>query len=294
MKFKLLLSFLILISFFLLTNNVYAKDRTVTCKESGCAIDDDSALFKYSNVYPTWSKTKEVEIKNKYPKSMKAFVDISNHNFKDSNFDDVFEIEITKSGKNIYGPTSLEKFESKGIVSLGTISSDASKTYEFKVKMIDVGNEYQGKSIKFDLDLKFEAKEVEKETVVSTSVINSVVQQVLGKFTQSETKKPIEKETKHENEKSEKEVFVSEASGEVLGENDCKSNSWWLLLYIAILILLVIHVIFPNRYLKIAALFVSAISAYFIFTNVCEIIFTIIALGLGLLFLFDLKKLIKE
>lgn len=294
MKIKLLLTFLIFLGFVLINNKVYASDRTVVCKESGCKIDDNSALFKYSNVYPTWSKSKEVKIKNDYPSLMKVYVDISDHNFKNTGFDDVFEIEIKKSGKNIYGPKTLKDFESKGKVSLGTISKDSDKTFEIKVKMKDVGNEYQGKSIKFDLDLKFEAQEVADNTVVSTPVINRVIQQVLGKSTQAEFKKPTVEDNNTSNSQTKKEEIKDQDTGEILGEKDCESNYFWLFTYLLTILLLISLWFFQNNYLKLIVLFTSAISAYFIYLNICDFIFTIFAIALGLLSFLDLKSLLSK
>lgn len=282
-------SFFLLILIFFLSSpgSSSAADREVVCKESGCKIDTDSAIFDYTDIYPNWSKSKEVKITNKYPKPINVYIDLSDHSFKNTDFDSVFDFKIERDGKLIYGPVTLEKFEKKGKVKLGVIKENSNKIFTFKINMKDVGNEYQAKSIKFDLDLKFEAEEFKegvKETKKSGDYI-SYVNNVLGLSTTkpSDFKNPLVETELNGN---------KDNTDKVLGSSDCKSNFWWLLPYLLLILLLFVQTLFSVKYIKFIILVATVASAYFIHINICGLIFTVLALCLGLLTLLDLRKLI--
>ena len=136
-----------------------AAGMEVSCGPGGCTLSTSDPLFSESEIYPGWSITKSVKAKNTYPEDRHFAVSVEGATFSDSTppLSDVLTVTITEleSGTVVYGPKSITDWKADGLVTLSTIPPGGERNYDFVVELTDVGNEYQGKSLSFDLNLGF-------------------------------------------------------------------------------------------------------------------------------------------
>jgi len=161
-KIKLLAGSLIIASFFLLfISRVWAVGMEVSCGTGGCTLSTTDPLFLESNLYPGWSTTKTVKAKNNYAQDRDFAVEVAGGTFSDSapSLAEILTITITEqeSSAVVYGPKTIKEWKDEGFVVLSTIPAGGERNYELEVAMGDVGNEYQGKALGFDLSLGFES-----------------------------------------------------------------------------------------------------------------------------------------
>jgi hypothetical protein len=121
-----------------------------------------SPLFKILNIKPGDEETRKIDITNKNKEKVLIYTKgvRKNNNTFDLRLDEVLFITIKNNDSIVYGEGSLTGIKTlqnffyesgKGIL-LGTIKSRENKKYNISVKFTDsAGNEYQGKSVVFDL-----------------------------------------------------------------------------------------------------------------------------------------------
>lgn len=161
-RVKLLAGSIVIASFlFLFISRVWAVGMEVSCGTGGCTLSTTDPLFSESNLYPGWSIIKTVKAKNNYGEDRDFAVKVKGVTFSDSSpsLAEVLTITITKqeSSAVVYGPKTINQWRDDGFVVLSAISAGGERNYDLEVVMGDVGNEYQGKSLSFDLDLGFES-----------------------------------------------------------------------------------------------------------------------------------------
>jgi len=139
-------------------------DLTIDCSTGGCSASPTGALFSEGNIYPGWNVTKRLDAKNNYPEDRSFAIEVKNSNFSDStpSLAQLLTITIKKSGEAtpLYGPTTIEAWKNAHYLILSNVPHGGNQIYELVVSMSDVGNEYQGRELKFDLDLGFETAPV--------------------------------------------------------------------------------------------------------------------------------------
>lgn len=150
-----------------------AADETIACDSNGCS-GITGPIFSETNLSPDSSITKTLTAQNNYPENRDFLLEINTTSFSDSTpaMGDVLSITITEqeSSNLVYGPKTLSELKDDGEVTLSNIPSGEERNYDLAVVMDDAGNDYQGKSLTFDLTLGFEAiAEGTAETSGSTS-----------------------------------------------------------------------------------------------------------------------------
>lgn len=292
MKNKLLITFILVLSFFTFTGPVYAADASVTCDSDGCNISGDDPLFDEDNIYPGWSIIKTLKAKNEYGEDREFMVEVDNLDV-DSNFPltDVLKIEIREDGEtdNIYGPEDLEDWEDEKDLPLGYIAESDSTTYEFIITMDpSAGNEYQGKSTSFDLKLGFDT-----EPVVEGASTSSY-EQALGIGGQLFGFGQIQGEATEEE--SPTEIPVVEGVRDEV-EDVCKDPWWWFLVF---LVQMLLHLLFmfaikkEKRNFKVTLQILTGLGFMYIFwKNFCPT-WDVYAAGIIGIFFTTISYRIKE
>jgi hypothetical protein len=179
-KLRPYLLVVLIISFLgVLIRSTGASDADIACGDTGCS-GLGGAIFNEANLAPGGSVSKSVSATNNYSDARNFGVEISDANFVDS-FPSMAEqlivsIKDGPGGAILYGPKSVLQWKSDGVVILSEIGAGESKEYVFDVYFNDVGNEYQAKTLNFDLNFGFEGG----EAVSGTSTTASSNSQVLG------------------------------------------------------------------------------------------------------------------
>ena len=159
-KFKPYLLIVLLFSFvFFWTDITGASDASLTCSDSGCS-GIAGAIFNEGNMAPGDMVTKTLTVINNYSEPRNFGVQVSDTNFNDSTpslaQEMIVVIKDTSDSSVLYGPKTLNEWKSDGLVNLSQIANGSSKEFIFEVNFNDVGNEYQEKSLSFDLIFGFE------------------------------------------------------------------------------------------------------------------------------------------
>jgi hypothetical protein len=162
-KLKLLIGFgLVLSLVFPFVGLAQAADLEITCSSGNCSSTGDKPLFLETNIFPGWSKTKVVKAINNYDQGVVFATKIANL-APAGGLSDVLTISIKKRGEaaNIY-EDNLTNLKNYGYLPLSTFSGP-SQEYDFTVKIQEsAGNDYQGLSTSFDLNLGFEVSPIEE------------------------------------------------------------------------------------------------------------------------------------
>lgn len=177
-KIKPLLLIILLVSsfLFLAIGKTGASDATLSCGDSGCG-GIGGAIFNESNLTPGDLITKTLTVSNNYSQARSFAVEVAGSSFSDSSpsLADELSVTITDNSDStvLYGPKTLSQWKNDGFVNLVTIDPGASNEFLFEVTFDDVGNDYQGLSLSFDLNFGF-------EEVVESSSSTTSSGQVLG------------------------------------------------------------------------------------------------------------------
>jgi len=188
----LLLILLISSFLFLAIGKTGASDATLSCSDSGC-IGIIGAIFNEANITPGALILKSLTVTNNYSQTRSFAVEVSGASFSDSTPSLADELVVTikdnAESSVIYGPKTLREWKDNGFVNLVSINPGNSKEFLFEISFSDVGNDYQGLSLSFDLNFGFE--EVEESTGststqgISDSSSTSSSGQVLGVSTEN-------------------------------------------------------------------------------------------------------------
>lgn len=147
-----------------------ASDATLSCGDSGCSAIG-GAIFNETNITPGALIAKTLTATNNYSQARSFAVEVSGSSFSDSSPSLADELSVTIKDNSdaavLYGPKTLSHWKNDGFVNLASIDPGASKEFLFEVNFSDVGNDFQGLSMSFDLNFGFE--EVEESTQTSSS-----------------------------------------------------------------------------------------------------------------------------
>jgi hypothetical protein len=160
------IAFLVVIglAFFTFSLPVKAVDLTVTCDSGGCSSTGTKPLFSETNMFPGMETTKTVKAVNNYNQTREFAVEAVNLD-SPGDLDKVLEIEIVESGSSavVYSQDILANFADQyHILSDVPNLGDNFNEYLVTVSLPSwVGNDFQDKSLSFDLNLGFEMVEEE-------------------------------------------------------------------------------------------------------------------------------------
>lgn len=140
-------------------SKVSAEDKiTVKLNDSNGQHLQGNELFKVDNIYPGWSQTKTIYVKNKsvnYDTDLYFLLDVNG----DKKLAKELKLYVTRLGSNqsvrIGGSGDRYDLDSADDeeLFLDRLSKDAGKRYRIKIKFDkDAGNEFQGLSTEFDMD----------------------------------------------------------------------------------------------------------------------------------------------
>lgn len=164
-KTKLSLTALALFVFqVIFVSPAFAEDKiTVKLNDSDGPHLQGDALFEAENIYPGWSSSKTIYIKNKsetYDTDLYFMLDVNG----DKRLAKELKLYVTRLGSNqsvrIGGSNDRYDLDSadEEELFLDRLSKDAGKRYRIKIKFDeDAGNEFQGLATEFDMDFTIEA-----------------------------------------------------------------------------------------------------------------------------------------
>ncbi len=124
-------------------------------------------LFKADNIYPGWSSSKTIYVKNKsetYETDLYFMLDVHEGGDAEEKLSKKLKLYVTRLGSNksvrIGGSNdrfTLNSADEEDLF-LDRLSKDAGKRYTIKIKFDeDAGNEFQGLSTNFDIDFTIKA-----------------------------------------------------------------------------------------------------------------------------------------
>ncbi len=145
-----------------LSSTVLATDLTVTCDESSCTSSPSSGpVFNESNMLPLDTITRTVKVENTSGNSLNFATEVVDAAFSDTTppLSGILTVTITEqeSVSVVYGPETIEQWKTDGFVILSSVPGGGERNYDFTITMANVGNDYQGKTLIFDLNLGFDA-----------------------------------------------------------------------------------------------------------------------------------------
>lgn len=147
-------------SLFLSTNAVEAADLTVQCNLNSCTSAPlGQTLFTETNVVPGDLYLREVNVCNNANESLTFALEVSNFVDSSPSIGQVMNFKIidAQSLMLTYGPVSLANLSQQGYILISGISANTCRDYSFVVSFENVGNEYQQKTLVFDLGFGFDA-----------------------------------------------------------------------------------------------------------------------------------------
>lgn len=123
-------------------------------------------LFADLNIIPGDKTTKWVSVNNTSGENLNAKVVVDYYEDNDS-LASQMNILIN-SGADIFYEDSLANFFSDGEANLSSVLADSSKVYDFTISFLDeAGNDYQGKSMNFDISISLESESGAIQTLSS-------------------------------------------------------------------------------------------------------------------------------
>src|SRR3989304_7556629 len=157
-----------------------ASDVSLTCSDSGCT-GISGAIFNEINLAPGDNISKTLTAVNNYAENRNFGVEVTPSNFLDSDPSLAQELNVTikdsSGGSTLYGPKTIMDWKNDGLIVLSQMASGELKEFLFEISFNDVGNDYQGKSLNFDLNFGFEGGATASTSTTSTASSGS---QVLG------------------------------------------------------------------------------------------------------------------
>jgi len=126
-----------------------AADYLITCNDSGC---DSGGLAFFSDVVvaPGESATRSLEIVNNDNEQINVNINAAKKSGTDEDFISYISVVITDVGGPQIFSGIAEDFLGQTI-NLGAVAAGKVKAIDFTISLADVGNEYQGKKVNFDL-----------------------------------------------------------------------------------------------------------------------------------------------
>lgn len=142
---------------------IAAPALTVTCDGTpgGCASNPlNGAIFNETNILPIDTFEKELKAINTSADNLNFAVEVVDPFILNENvLSDVITITIQEieSASVKYGPKTITQWKNDGFILLSNIPAGSERNYLFTAAFANVGNYYQGKTLRFDLRLGFDA-----------------------------------------------------------------------------------------------------------------------------------------
>ncbi len=167
---KILLTFVLMISLFLASGSIaYAASDF----EVNFHVPSGQPIFNISNMKPGDQTQRTIDVKNKSDASKTSRIKgVKTGGVGDNlKIEHVLSLTIKEGNTILYGPATVEQFltdsNNPSGIELSSISKNKTKTYKILVVFpVSAGNEYQGKSVNFDVLID--------DFVVQKVVINEV------------------------------------------------------------------------------------------------------------------------
>jgi hypothetical protein len=155
---KILLILALTVSAYGVFSLYQAKNDSSTVKAYGTlTVNFHSTLpgnpvFDITNFLPGQSTNKNIDVKNDANNTEVFVKGIKKSPNTNPKLENVLDLKIAQGSSVLYSK-KLSNFFNDDKISLGKINKNQSKTYNFNVTFeTSAGNEYQGKSVKFDMD----------------------------------------------------------------------------------------------------------------------------------------------
>lgn len=130
-------------------------------------IFESKPLFSDLNILPGDESTKWVSVKNNEAEDLNVKVEVDSY-WDDDSLAKQMRIVIN-SGVDIYYDETLEQFFSDGEASLSSVLAGSKKVYDSTISFLDAtGNDYQGKSLEFNISISAVSESGETQKVSST------------------------------------------------------------------------------------------------------------------------------
>lgn len=152
---------ILLMTSFLFSNQALAQGSVDIIYEA-------DPLFSDLNILPGDESIKWVDVKNGRDEDLSVRVVVDSFEDDDS-LGSQMEISIY-SGSEIFYSDTLKNFFSNGEVDLLSIPKETEKQYDFKINFLNTtGNDYQGKSLNFNISIAVEGEESGSSEPISSS-----------------------------------------------------------------------------------------------------------------------------
>jgi hypothetical protein len=143
----------------------------VTCDADGCESNfDGSAIFNELDVKPLDTYTERVEVCNNNDDPIDFSFAVENYTDSIPAIGGVMWMMITEVGTNriVMSPVLLSELENNGNIPIEAVAPDSCAKYEFAVSMDNVGNDYQNKTLQFDIGFGFDGAPADNNTPTPT------------------------------------------------------------------------------------------------------------------------------
>jgi len=152
---------------------VLANDLTITCQKDGCNLSPQfQPIFTSQNALPGEEYRSRLTVANQKEKAMKFFLApanvISTENQASLAEVLIFKMINSDNGENLFEPIKLSDFVSQsGSILVDQIAGQTSKNYQLILSFnSEADNQYQGKTLQFNLAFGFEEDGLESDDVV--------------------------------------------------------------------------------------------------------------------------------
>ncbi|MFC1627068.1 hypothetical protein ACFL18_00740 [Patescibacteria group bacterium] len=135
-----------------LVNSTKAADYNITCDANGCT-SPGTAVFNQTNVAPGDSFTKTIEVKNLHNETLNLEMNASQNQGTDNIFLNVVDVTVIGLGGRTRFSDTLANFLTTNKIDLGSLNDQGLEQAIITMTLRDVGNEYQGKQAKFNINI---------------------------------------------------------------------------------------------------------------------------------------------
>lgn len=159
---KILILFLITLTYLFSSNLVFAADLEVSCNSSSCSSNpSNGSIFNETNILPTNTFARTLKAANTSADALNFAIEVVNPYKTNTSpsLANVISITITEteSASVVYGPKTINQWQTDGFIVLSNIPAGQERNYLFNATFANVGNEYQSKELIFDINLGFDA-----------------------------------------------------------------------------------------------------------------------------------------
>jgi len=148
---------ILIISLSILGSLVLAVPASLAQTDNLVVEFENAPLFKESNLLPGHAVTRWIKVTNNSPDVQKIITQAVNVSDPDK-FSTQFDLVIKEGAKVLYSDTLANFFKGAEIV-LSDLASGANTQYDYSITFKpSAGNDYQGKSLSFDIDIGFQGE----------------------------------------------------------------------------------------------------------------------------------------